>query len=142
MAANVQESDLTAITTQKLSSISDKVNIQVNKDGTVTIGNSTEVPLIYSNAKRYGMFTSDVIEAKNNFQSVVIKIGKKVINSSDIITIEARGSLDNIRWTEWKALHNEDENEIKFYDVLKYLQYRITIISNDINAPVLDKIEN
>lgn len=103
-------------------------NIQFLSNDSFTIGESTDVPKVYDNFKKYGMVTSDVIKSKRSFQSVVLDL-KNSKNPTDTLIVEARASKDGNTWTEWLE-PSKNTNEVQFYDELNYVQYRITLLTN------------
>lgn len=114
-------------------------NIKFTADGYITVGDSAQVPFIYEGAKRYGMVTSEVMETPKPFQSVTLQYNKIQTNNLDTVRIEARGSSDNVKWTEWNTVN--ESNAVDFYDTLNFVQYRITFISGSTdNLPKIKDI--
>ena len=112
-------------------------NIKFLTDIDFTVGDSTSVPTIYNDANKYGFYVSNAISSAKEFQSVIINFDKSKMGDGNTVLVEARGSKDEQKWSEWKQA-GDQKDEIKFYDAYKFLEYRITLIDyNAVSLPVI-----
>lgn len=112
-------------------------NMQILNDGSLTVGNSTEVPRIFEGAKKYGIFTSDVIKTKEAFKSAFVNLDKIQQSPEDIVNVDIRGSVDESIWSQWIEVKDEETN---FFASYNYLQIRISVATYSDTKPILKKV--
>jgi hypothetical protein len=125
--------------------INNNSNIIFLPDGSFTVGNKVGVPKIYSDGitnGRYGITTSEIIETKQYFKSIIVKIDKiDSINGEAMVNFRAKDNLGN--YTGWLGFDGHKGNKITFYPFkqYKYLECMVSIITNHTqNAPTIKSI--
>jgi hypothetical protein len=125
--------------------INNNSNIIFLPDGSFTVGNKVGVPKIYSDGitnGRYGIITSEIIETKQCFKSIIVKIDKiDSINGEAMVSFRAIDNLGN--YTGWLGFDGHEGNKITFYPFNQYqfLECMVSIITNDTkSAPIIKSI--
>jgi len=139
---NTESSDsLFELSITSLKNNAKSFNIKFLNDYSFTLGDSNKVPHIYSGASKYGFINSNIIETKKDFKAAIISIEKSIDANTGSVIAEARVSKDKKIWTEWRRADINNDNEVKFWDSYRYIQYRVSIISGSKdNAPIVRNI--
>jgi hypothetical protein len=115
-------------------------NVQINADGSITVGKSDAVPHIYAGAQKWAVILTKAIESPQAFKSVEIHLDKVIYNPKDQIQIEVSTSPDGQSWSDFTMM-GKDATEYGMIGTATYVKYRITLISyTKEHPPVLKKI--
>lgn len=107
-------------------------NIKFLKNNYFTIGDSKQVPHIYSEIKGYGIIFSSIIKSNQPFTRLKFIIDEKNVTIDNSIIIEVQVSNDSINWTAWYEVIQKNNNIVDFSKLnrkYRYLKYRVTLIS-------------
>jgi len=120
-------------------------NMLFLSDDSFTVGDKLGAPEIYSDGisnGRYGIIAADMIETKQYFKSIIVKIDK-IDSIYGNVMVEYRAKDLSKNYTEWLGADGHKGDKLTFHPFreYKYLQCRVRIITNDVkNAPIIKSI--